>query len=70
MIERHKYGYDAQNRRTTDLWTDGSRWNYGYNARSEVMSAFADSAQWTDDPRTAEENQALESNAEQFWLRL
>jgi RHS repeat-associated protein len=38
-ISSHAYDYDALGRRVKNTFQDGSRWEYGYNDRSEVTSA-------------------------------
>ena len=35
----HTFGYDAQDRRTSEARDGGTNWEYGYNARNEVTSA-------------------------------
>jgi RHS repeat-associated protein len=43
-ISSHGYDYDALGRRTKNTFQDGSRWEYGYNDRSEVTSAVRKNA--------------------------
>lgn len=38
-ISSNAYDYDELNRRVKDTFNDGSTWEYGYNARSEITSA-------------------------------
>lgn len=38
-ISSHAYDYDLLGRRVKNTFQDGSRWEYGYNDRSEVTSA-------------------------------
>jgi RHS repeat-associated protein len=39
QLTTHAYVYDSLGRRTKNTFQDGSNWEYGYNDRSEVISA-------------------------------
>jgi RHS repeat-associated protein len=47
QLTTHAYVYDSLGRRTKNTFQDGSNWEYGYNDRSEVISAIRRTAAGT-----------------------